>query len=635
MNFNKIAKKAKKEYNSLYKGENPLIFIGSATCGNSAGATALKPVIENVLEKNNLNAEIIEVGCIGLCYAEPIITIFKKGKPGIFYGHVNPKVASNIIESYLIRDDPLPEYALGTIGDEEIEGINPFFDIPMLKPQVRRILRNCGFIDPKNIDHYIANEGYTGFINALKLKPEEIIEKIKDSGLRGRGGAGFPTWMKWQFLIDSEDDTKYLICNADEGDPGAFMNRSLLESDPHSVLEGILIGGYTTGAKKAYIYCRAEYPLALERLKHALAQMKEYGFLGENIYNSGFDFDIEIKEGAGAFVCGEETALIASIEGKRGTARTRPPFPTTAGLFGKPTAINNVETFASVSLIMQKSPDKFAEYGTEKSKGTKTFSLVGQVKNTGLIEVPLGTTLREVIFDIGGGILDDGEFKAVQIGGPSGGCLNEDFIDVPIDYDSLVMAGAIMGSGGLVIMDQSTSMVDVAHYFLEFIQKESCGKCVPCRLGTKQMLDILTDITEGNGQLGDVDLLKRLAEGIKEGSLCGLGQTSPNPILTTLKLFKNEYDAHINEGICSSHVCKNLISYNIIEDKCNGCMVCFKSCPVNAIEGIKKEPHRIDQSKCIKCGTCIELCTKNGAVECVSEPKSNIKKNNKEIEGII
>ncbi|MBI5680397.1 MAG: NADH-quinone oxidoreductase subunit NuoF [Methanobacterium sp.] len=628
MNFNKITQKAKEEYNSLYEREDPLILIGSATCGNSAGASALIPIIEETLEDHDLKAEIMEVGCIGICYVEPIITVFKKGKPGIFYGNITPKIATKIVESYLINDDPLPEHALGTVGKGEIQGINSFFDMPVLKPQVRKILRHCGFIDPKNIDHYIANEGYSGFINALKLKPEEIIEKLKESGLRGRGGAGFPTWMKWQFCIDSEADTKYLICNADEGDPGAFMNRSLLESDPHSVLEGILIGGYVTGAKNAYIYCRAEYPLALERLKHALVQMREYGFLGKNINNSGFNFDIEIKEGAGAFVCGEETALIASIEGKRGTPRTRPPFPTTSGLWGKPTVINNVETFASVAFIMQESPGKFAEYGTDASKGTKTFSLVGQVKNTGLIEVPLGTTLREVIFDIGGGILDDGEFKAVQIGGPSGGCLTEEFIDTPIDYDSLVTAGAIMGSGGLVVMDQSTCMVDVAQYFLGFIQKESCGKCVPCRLGTKQMLDILGDITEGKGHIEDIALLMELAEGIKEGSLCALGGTSPNPVLTTLNLFKDEYDAHINEKICPSLVCKNLISYNIIQDKCNGCMLCLKSCPVNAISGEKKEPHTIDQSKCVKCGTCIDLCSKADAVECISKPKEDNEDNN-------
>jgi len=620
MNFDKIVKTAKKEYKSLYKSEDSLILIGSATCGKSAGAALVKSVIQDELEKNNANAEIIEVGCIGLCYAEPIITIFKQGKPGIFYGNVTKKTAQEIIRSYIVEDDPLPEYALGTIGEGKIEGIPLFFDTEVLKPQVRRILRNCGIIDPKNINHYIANDGYSGFMDAIKMAPEEVIEKIKESGLRGRGGAGFPTWMKWQFCRDSGGETRYLICNADEGDPGAFMNRSLLESDPHSVLEGILIAGYVIGAKKAYIYCRAEYPLALDHLKHAIKQMGEYGFLGENICGSGFNFDIEIKEGAGAFVCGEETALIASVEGKRGTPRTRPPFPTTSGLFGKPTVINNVETLASVALIMQKNPDKFAEFGTDSSKGTKTFSLVGEIERPGLIEVPLGTTLREVIFGIGGGIPDGKKFKAVQIGGPSGGCLPESFIDTLIDYDSLTMAGAIMGSGGLVIMDESTCMVEVSRYFLEFSQRESCGKCVPCRLGAKQMLDVLTDITEGNGKPEDVQLLEYLAEGIKAGSLCGLGQNTPNPVLTTLKFFVNEYDAHINDGVCPALACKNFISYTIITDKCDGCMLCFKSCPVDAIKGEKKQPHVIDQEKCIKCGTCIDICAaKFDAVKRISK----------------
>jgi NADH:ubiquinone oxidoreductase, NADH-binding (51 kD) subunit len=609
MNFDNIVKTAKKEYDSLYKSEGPLILIGSATCGKSAGAALVKSVIQDELEKEGVDAEIIEVGCIGLCYAEPIITIFKRGKPGIFYGNVTKKTAAEIVKSYIAEDNPLPEYALGTVGEGEIEGIPPFFDNEVLKPQVRRILRNCGIIDPKNINHYIANGGYSGFMGAIKITPDEVIEKIKESGLRGRGGAGFPTWMKWQFCRDSGGETRYLICNADEGDPGAFMNRSLLESDPHSVLEGILIAGYVIGAKKAYIYCRAEYPLALDHLKHAIKQMREYGFLGENIWGSGFNFDIEIKEGAGAFVCGEETALIASVEGKRGTPRTRPPFPTTSGLFGKPTVINNVETLASVALIMQKNPDKFAEFGTESSKGTKTFSLVGAIERPGLIEVPLGTTLREVIFDIGGGIPKGRKFKAVQIGGPSGGCLPEDFIDTPIDYDSLTMAGAIMGSGGLVIMDESTCMVEVSRYFLQFSQRESCGKCVPCRLGAKQMLDVLTDITEGNGKPEDVQLLKDLAEGIKKGSLCGLGQNTPNPVLTTLKFFENEYDAHINDQLCPALACKEFISYHIITEECNGCRLCFKSCPVDAISGKKKEPHVIDSQKCIKCGTCFEICS--------------------------
>lgn len=621
MNFNELVRHAKDEYNSLYESETPLILLGSATCGNSAGAADILSTIQTELKEKDIKCNIIEVGCIGLCYAEPILTIIKKGKPGIFYGNVTPDIASELVESYIQGDDPLKDYALGSLGEGSLEGLSSIFELPVLKTQVRMILRNCGLIDPKNILHYIAKGGYRGFMNTLDMSPQQVIKKIKKSGLRGRGGAGFPTWQKWQFCLDSDDKTKYLICNADEGDPGAFMNRSLLESDPHSVLEGIIIAAYAIGAKKGYIYCRAEYPLALERLKHSISQMEEYGFLGKNIFDSGFDFDMQIKEGAGAFVCGEETALIASIEGERGMPRTRPPFPTTSGLWGKPTVINNVETLASVSLIMQKTSGEFAEYGTEESKGTKTFSLVGKVKNTGLIEVPLGTTLRDVIYNIGGGIYDNDVFKAVQIGGPSGGCLPEGYLDTPIDYDSLTMAGAIMGSGGLVVMDQNTCMVDVARYFLEFTQKESCGKCVPCRLGSKQMLDILMDITQGKGKLSDVKLLLELADGIKAGSLCGLGRSLPNPVLTTIEFFKDEYDAHINEKICPSLVCKELISYRIIPDKCQSCMICLNSCPVGAIIGGKKQIHKINKSKCIKCGTCIDACSeKFDAIECISKP---------------
>jgi NADH-quinone oxidoreductase subunit F len=620
MNYNQLFKESEEEYESLLSGETPVILVGSATCGKSAGALEVSAAFKDELLEQGVVAEVIDVGCIGLCYLEPIVTIIKKGMPAIFYGEVTSKLAKQLVRGYIIGNDPMGEYALGTLGGKQIEGIPNLYDKPVMKPQIRRILRNCGFIDPNNIKHYIAKKGYSGLYNALQMKNAEVIEKVKLSGLRGRGGAGFPTWMKWQFCIDSEENDKYLICNADEGDPGAFMNRSLLESDPHSVLEGIVIAAYAIQAKEGYIYCRAEYPLALERLKHAISEMKRLGFLGKDIMGSGFNFDIKIKEGAGAFVCGEETALIASIEGKRGMPRTRPPFPTTSGLWGKPTVINNVETMASVSLIMQAGHGSFSEYGTAESKGTKTFSLVGNVKNTGLIEVPLGTTLRQVIEEIGGGIIDDGNFKAVQIGGPSGGCLPDSFLDTQIDYDSLTMAGAIMGSGGLVVMDQSSCMVDVARYFLEFIQNESCGKCVPCRLGTKQMLDILTDITEGKGKSGDIDLLLELAKGVKDGSLCGLGQTSPNPILTTIKFFKDEYDAHINEKRCPALLCKELINYQIIPEKCEGCMLCLKSCPVGAISGIKNEVHRIDKDNCIKCGTCIELCSaKYNAIEPVSK----------------
>ena len=560
MNFDDLRHRAKEEWEALYGSQRPLILVGTATCGRSAGSLGVLETFQQESRNRALDCNIIEVGCIGLCYAEPIVCITKPSRPGICYGHVTPERAMELIEGYLINDDILADYALGTIGDGSVKEIPRLFDTPMFKPQVRRVLRNCGFIDPADINHYLAHNGYSGLIKAFNIGPEQIIDEIKKSGLRGRGGAGFPTWQKWQFCKEAKGEKKYLICNADEGDPGAFMNRSLLEGDPHSLLEGMLISGYAIGAREGYIYCRAEYPLALERLRVALKQAEEYELLGDNILGSGFSFHIKIKEGAGAFVCGEETALIASIEGKRGMPRPRPPFPAISGLWEKPTVINNVETLVCVALILQNGAGWFAQYGTEKSKGTKTFALVGKVKHTGLVEVPLGITLKQIIYEVGGGVLENKRFKAVQTGGPSGGCIPQNLLDIPVDYDSLKAAGTIMGSGGMVVMDENTCMVDIARYFLDFTQKESCGECVPCRLGTKQMLEILEDITKGKGKAADIDLLLELAEAVKMGSLCGLGQTASNPVLTTIRYFRDEYEAHVKYKRCPAVVCKEIIS---------------------------------------------------------------------------
>jgi len=617
--FEEIQQKAKTAWTALEKSSHPRIIVGTATCGRAAGAMAVIEALKTELEKHDISADITQVGCIGICYIEPVVDIVKPGRPRISYGNVTPGMVPQLVEDYLVNDNPRPDLALGYIGEGSVDGIPRFWDQPMLKPQVRIALRNCGIIDPEVIDHYIARDGYTGLTRALQMQPQEVINEIKKSGLRGRGGAGFPTGMKWQFCYDAAGAPKYLICNADEGDPGAFMDRSLLESDPHAVLEGLLIGAYAMGASEGYVYCRAEYPLAIKRLNLALEQMEAYNLIGDNILGSGFSFRLHIKEGAGAFVCGEETALIASIEGKRGMPRSRPPFPAQSGLWGKPTNINNVETWANVSAILQNSGDWFAGYGTEKSKGTKTFALAGKINRTGLIEVPMGITLKEIIYGIGGGIPDDKEFKAVQTGGPSGGCLPASLLDLPVEYESLAQAGAIMGSGGMVVMDEETCMVDVARYFLSFTQSESCGKCVPCRVGTKQMLDILERITRGEGNPEDVDLLLNLCSSIKVGSLCGLGQTSPNPVLTTHRYFPEEYEAHTVEKRCPARACTDLTCFYILPEKCQGCGICLRSCPSEAIAGDKRMVHVIDQEKCIKCGTCLEVCpAKFGAVVKVS-----------------
>ncbi|MBI2869806.1 MAG: NADH-quinone oxidoreductase subunit NuoF [Chloroflexi bacterium] len=608
MTFAELRQQAIAEWEARQRSGRVRFLVGTGTCGRAAGSLAVLGAIRKELASRRLDAEVTEVGCIGLCYTEPVVDIIKPGRPRVSYGKVTPEMAATLIEDYVLHDNPHPELALGTVGEGAIDGIPKLADLPMLKPQVRLSLRNCGHIDPGDIKQYIAHDGYTGLAKALRMTPEQVIAEMKKSGLRGRGGAGFPTGLKWELCRQAPGGEKYIICNFDEGDPGAFMNRLLLESDPHAMLEGMLIGAYAIGARHGYIYCRAEKPLAIERLGVAIEQMAEYGLTGERIMGSDFGFTVEIKKGAGAFVCGEETALMASIEGKRGMPRPRPPFPAASGLWGKPTNINNVETWANAALIMQKGGEWFAGFGAEKSKGTKTFALAGKIARTGLIEVPMGMPLRKIIFDIGGGPSGGKAFKAVQTGGPSGGCLPASKLDLPVDYDSLAEAGAIVGSGGMVVADEDTCMVDLARFFLSFTQFESCGKCVPCRNGTRQMLGILERITQGKGEERDIEQLERLSRTIKSGSLCALGGTAPNPVLTTLRYFRDEYEAHIKEKRCPALVCKELVSYNILPDKCQGCGICLRACPANAIAGGKRLVHVIDQAACTRCGTCLEVC---------------------------
>jgi NADH-quinone oxidoreductase subunit F len=606
MTFKEINNKAKSEWEAVQKGS--YILVGTATCGRAAGALDVFDAFNEELVRRGLEVPIIQVGCTGLCHADPFVTISKPGSFRVAYANVTPEIVPRLVEGYIAGDDPCLELALGTLEGGGGESIY-IPELPRFERELRLILSHCGYIDPENINHYIANGGYSGLGKALKMSPKKIIGEMKKSGLRGRGGAGFPTHRKWELCCKAGSRPKYVICNADEGDPGAFMDRVVLESDPHQVIEGMIIAGYAIGAEQGYIYVRAEYPLAIERIRIALKQAEELGFLGKNILDAGFGFHIEIAAGAGAFVSGEETALIAAVEGRMSTPRPRPPYPAESGLWGKPTLLNNVKTFAYVPLIIGRGGDWFASIGTEGSKGTAMFTLAGKVINSGLAEVPMGTTLRELVYDIGGGIARDKQFKAVQIGGPSGGCLPETLLDIPIDYDSLREAGSMMGSGGMIVMDEDNCMVDAARFFLDFSTKESCGKCTMCRLGTLQMLRVLEDITAGRGKIKDIDLLLALAEDVNIGSLCGLGKTAPNPVLTTLRYFRDEYEAHILEKRCPARVCPELTVYHILPDKCDrACEHCILTCPTEAIKGEKGEVKIIDQEKCSKCGTCLEVC---------------------------
>ena len=587
-----------------------VLVCGGTGC-TSSGSEQIIRTFESEIAKQGLQDEVkvVRTGCFGLCALGPVVVVYPEGA---FYSMVKAEDVPEIVSEHLLKGRIVKRLLYReTLEGENIRSLN---DTPFYKKQHRRVLRNCGVINPENIDEYIATDGYRALGKVLtEMTPEQVIDVMKRSGLRGRGGAGFPTGLKWEFASKNAADQKYVCCNADEGDPGAFMDRSVLEGDPHAVLEAMEIAGYAIGASQGYIYVRAEYPIAIKRLAIAIGQAREYGLLGKNIFNTGFNFDIGLRLGAGAFVCGEETALMTSIEGHRGEPRPRPPFPAVKGLFGKPTILNNVETYANIPQIILNGPEWFASIGTEKSKGTKVFALGGKITHTGLVEIPMGTTLREIVEEIGGGVPNGKKFKAAQSGGPSGGCIPASLIDTPIDYDRLIEIGSMMGSGGLIIMDEDTCMVDIAKFFLEFTVDESCGKCTPCRIGTRRLLEILTKITDGRGEMEDIDRLEYLCRYIKENALCGLGQTAPNPVLSTLRYFRDEYIAHVRDKKCPAGVCKKLLHYEIDPAKCKGCTMCARNCPAQAITGTVRQPHVIDQSKCIKCGACIQQC-KFGAV---------------------
>lgn len=601
------------------------ISVGMATCGLATGAGEVFSALEKEIQEASLDITLSKTGCLGFCQMEPLVDVWVPGMPRLTFKQVASKNVQDIIsfvktksfkkESILCKfndekllDEVIKKYDVSR-SSASLKDIPLYEEVPFFAKQKKIVLRNCGFIDPDSIEEYALRNGYYAAFKTLKeVSPESVVDEIKKSGLRGRGGAGFPTGKKWELCRQAEGKIKYIICNADEGDPGAYMDRSVLEGDPHSVVEGMIIGAYAIGAHKGFIYIRTEYPCAVKRIRDAIQKAREHGFLGAHIFNSGFDFDIEVREGSGAFVCGEETSLIHSIEGLPPEPRQRPPFPVQSGLWGYPTNINNVETWANVPVIIQKGSDWFADIGTEKSKGTKVFSVVGKIRNTGLVEVPMGITLREVLYEIGGGIRDNKAFKAVQTGGPSGGCVPAKFLDTGIDYESLKQAGSIMGSGGMVVLDETTCAVDVAKYFLTFTREESCGKCTPCRDGSGVLLDVINRISEGNGKKEDISFLEQLGAVIKDASLCGLGQTLPNPVLSTLAYFKDEYEAHINDRQCPARVCKKLMSYYIDPDSCQACSLCAKSCPVDAIKGNKDIVYVINQKKCTQCGVCLDVC---------------------------
>lgn len=586
-------------------GKMHIMVCGGTGCTSSNSMKIIEG-LESLIKINQLENDIkvVKTGCFGLCAEGPIMMFYPEH---IMYTLVQPEDVNEIFESHIMNGTPVRRLLAGDKEAEKIE--NALENVDFFSKQKRVALRNCGAINPENIDEYIARDGYLALEKVLtKMEPEDVVDTIKDSQLRGRGGGGFPTGVKWAFAASQQVAQKYVCCNADEGDPGAFMDRSVLEGDPHSVIEAMTIAGYAIGANQGYVYVRAEYPIAVERLTIAINQAREYGLLGKDIFGTGFDFNLDVRLGAGAFVCGEETALMTSVEGHRGEPKPRPPFPAVKGLFGQPTILNNVETYANIPMIILKGAEWFANIGTEKSKGTKVFAVGGKINNTGLVEIPMGTTLREIIYDIGGGIPNGKEFKAAQTGGPSGGCIPASELDTPIDYDSLIALGSMMGSGGLIVMDEDTCMVDLAKFFLEFTVDESCGKCPPCRIGTKRMLEIVTRITEGKGQVGDLEKLEILARNIKASALCGLGQTAPNPVLSTMRYFRDEYMAHVVDKKCPAGVCKSMVRYIIFESTCKRCSICKKNCPAGAISGDKNTPFVIDQDKCVKCGICMEKC---------------------------